>query len=235
MCLPFLKNTIATHDPCSGLLPVMREAQKYTPFLGRWMAEFKANVFSLSRAFALGYPLSMTETKQSPGAVVEKVFSAPGADELGTLPVSDVFSMSGMDFLTGILEGRHPNPPIAGPMRMRLIELAPGKAVFASDPDEHLLNPIGTVHGGYAMTLLDSCMGCAVHSTLQSGEAYITVEAKVNMVRPILPHTGVVRATGTLIHRGRTTATAEGKLTSDNGKLLAHGTTTCSIMPAPKG
>ena len=85
------------------------------------------------------------------------------------------------------------------------------------------------------MTVLDSCMGCAVHTTLQPGEAYITVEAKVNMVRPILPNTGILRAVGTLIHRGRTTATAEGKLMSESGKLLAHGTTTCSIMPAPKG
>ena len=161
---------------------------------------------------------------------MEKVFSAPGADELGTLPVAEVFSTSGLDFLIGVRDGTHPIPPIAGPMRMRLQEVEMGRAVFASDPDENLLNPIGTVHGGYAMTLLDSCMGCAIHSTLNAGEAYITVEAKVNMVRPILPHTGVVRAVGTLIHRGRTTATAEGKLFSDNGKLLAHGTTTCSIM-----
>lgn len=164
---------------------------------------------------------------------MEKVFSAPGADELGTLPVAEVFSMSGLDFLTGVCDGTHPIPPIAGPMRMRLQEVELGRAVFASDPDEHLLNPIGTVHGGYAMTLLDSCMGCAVHSTLQPGEAYITVEAKVNMVRPIQPNTGIVLATGTIIHRGRTTATAEGKLMSEGGKLLAHGTTTCSIMPAP--
>ncbi|WP_425407437.1 PaaI family thioesterase [Hwanghaeella sp.] len=164
---------------------------------------------------------------------MEKVFSAPGADELGILPVSEVFSMPGLDFLSGVRDGIHPIPPIAGPMRMRLVEVDMGRAVFASHPDGHLLNPIGTVHGGYAMTLLDSCMGCAVHTTLEAGEAYITVEAKVNMVRPIMPDTGIVRAIGTLIHRGRTTATAEGKLMAENGKLLAHGTTTCSIMPAP--
>lgn len=175
----------------------------------------------------------MTDKLTTPDMPAEKVFSAPGADELGTMPVSVVFSMPGLDFLAGVRDGRFPAPPIAGPMRMRLVEVDLGRAVFASDPGDHLLNPIGTVHGGYAMTLLDSCMGCAIHSTLQPGEAYITVEAKVNMVRPILPHTGIVRAEGTIIHRGRTTATAEGKLMSENGKLLAHGTTTCSIMPAP--
>ena len=164
---------------------------------------------------------------------MEKVFSAPGADELGTLPVAQVFAMAGLDFLAGVRDGLHPMPPIAGPMRMRLVAVDLGRAEFASNPDAHLLNPIGTVHGGYAMTLLDSCMGCAVHSTLEAGEAYITVEAKVNMVRPIMPATGIVHAVGTVIHRGRTTATAEGKLTAGNGKLLAHGTTTCSIMPAP--
>lgn len=161
-------------------------------------------------------------------------FAAPTAAELGTLPVSEVFSMPGLDFLKGVRDGTYPMPPIAGPMRMRLAEVDMGKAVFLSDPDDNLLNPIGTVHGGYAMTLLDSCMGCAIHSTMAEGEAYITVEAKVNMVRPIMPHTGVVRAEGLLIHRGRTTATAEGKLYAQDGKLLAHGTTTCSVMPAPK-
>ncbi len=175
----------------------------------------------------------MTDTDTIPDLPAEKVFSAPGADELGTLPVSVVFAMTGLDFLNGVRDGKFPMPPIAGPMRMRLVEVDLGRAVFASAPGDHLLNPIGTVHGGYAMTLLDSCMACAIHSTLQVGEAYITVEAKVNMVRPILPHTGTVRAAGAIIHRGRTTATAEGKLMSADGKLLAHGTTTCSIMPAP--
>ena len=199
------------------------------------LATWDCSTFRLSPCFALRYLRVLSHQNHYPGMPMEKVFSAPGADELGTLPVSEVFAMSGMDFLTGVRDGIHPIPPIAGPMRMRLIEVEEGCAVFASDPDEHLLNPIGTVHGGYAMTVLDSCMGCAVHTTLQPGEAYITVEAKVNMVRPILPNTGILKAVGTLIHRGRTTATAEGKLMSESGKLLAHGTTTCSIMPAPKG
>ena len=153
----------------------------------------------------------------------------------GTLSVGDVFAMSGEAFLTGVMEDRFPHPPIAEVMHMHITEVANGRVVFLSQPSAQLLNPIGTIHGGYAMTLLDSCMGCAVHSTLNAGEAYITVEAKVNMVRPIQPDTGEVKAEGVVVHRGRTIATADGKLFSSAGKLLAHATTTCSIMTAPAG
>lgn len=154
--------------------------------------------------------------------------------ELGTIPVAVVFSMSGLDFLTGVMNGEFPHPPISGPMCMHVTHVSEGEVSFTSFPNATLLNPIGTVHGGYAMTLLDSCMGCAVHSTLRSGEAYTTVEVKVNMVRPIQPDTGPIRAQGSVIHRGRTIATADGKLISSAGKLLAHATTTCSIMAAPE-
>ncbi len=153
--------------------------------------------------------------------------------DYGTLSISDVFAMSGEAFLTGVMEGRFPHPPMAEMVQMHITEVANGRVVFLSDPSARLLNPIGTIHGGYAMTLLDSCMGCAVHSTLKPGEAYITVEVKVNMVRPIQPDTGEVRAEGVVVHRGRTIATADGKLFSSAGKLLAHATTTCSIMAAP--
>lgn len=148
--------------------------------------------------------------------------------------MAEVFAMPGIDFMRGMLEGRYPLATIALAMRMRPTEVAEGRVVFTSLPDASLMNPIGTVHGGYAMTLLDSCMGCAVHSTLAAGEAYTTAEAKVNMVRPIFPDTGPVRAEGVVIHRGRTIATAEGRLYTAAGKLLAHATTTCPIMPAPK-
>ena len=157
------------------------------------------------------------------------------APRYGTLAISEVFAMPGVEFLTGVMEGRFPHPPISDPMQMHLSTVENGLVVFLSEPSERLLNPIGSIHGGYAMTLLDSCMGCAVHSTLQAGEAYITVEAKVNMVRPIQPDTGQVRAEGTIVHRGRTIATADGKLYSPAGKLLAHASTTCSIMAAPSG
>ena len=153
----------------------------------------------------------------------------------GTLAMHEVFAMSGVDFLTGVMDGRFPHPPISSPMQMHLSQVENGSVMFVSEPSDQLLNPIGSIHGGYAMTLLDSCMACAVHSTLRAGEAYITVEVKVNMVRPIQPDTGEIRAEGTVIHRGRTIATADGKLHTKSGKLLAHATTTCSIMAAPNG
>lgn len=137
---------------------------------------------------------------------------------------------TGMELLTEIMEGRIPPPPIAVTMGFRLVELAEGRAVFAGEPDESLYNPIGSVHGGWAMALLDSCMGCAVHTTLGTGERYTTVEVKVNFVRPITVETGRVRGEGQVVHRGATIATAEGRLVVEGTrKLLAHGTTTCII------
>ena len=105
--------------------------------------------------------------------------------------------------------------------------------MFEGSPDESVYNPIGAVHGGYAMTLLDSAMGCAVHTTLAVGERYTTLEVKTNFVRPITLETGRVRCEGVVIHRGAMVATAEGRLIAvESGKLLAHGTTTCLIIPA---
>jgi uncharacterized protein (TIGR00369 family) len=98
-------------------------------------------------------------------------------------------------------------------------------------PGERHLNPLGGVHGGWAATLLDSALGCAVHSTLQKGEAYTTAEFKVNLMRPITPNTGEVVCEGRVVHRGRTLAVSEATLKDGNGKLLALGTETCSIFP----
>jgi uncharacterized protein (TIGR00369 family) len=113
------------------------------------------------------------------------------------------------------------------------LEVAEGSAVFKVVPAEYHYNPIGVVHGGLAMTLLDSAMGCAVQTTLPAGLGYTTLEAKVNFARPITSETGPVRCEATVIHRGRTVATAEGRVLAENsGKLLAHGTTTCLILSA---
>lgn len=165
----------------------------------------------------------------------DEAFVPPGQHELGTIPMAEVFSQSGLDFLSRMRDGAYPLPPMAGLMRMRVVEVEEGRIVFESEPDGTLLNPIGSIHGGYAMTILDSCMSCAVHTTLAAGEAYTTAEAKVNMVRPIQPDTGRVRAEGRIIHRGRTLATADGRITNGDGKLLAHGTVTCTIMTLPTG
>jgi len=140
---------------------------------------------------------------------------------------------SGLEALREVFEGRVPPPPIAETMGIEGVHVEEGKAVFEGEPAEYLYNPIGVVHGGFAMTLLDSAMGCAVHSTLKVGERYTTLEVKTNFVRPITVDTGRVRCEGTVIHRGGTIATAEGKLIAiDSGKLLAHGTTTCLIARA---
>jgi uncharacterized protein (TIGR00369 family) len=106
----------------------------------------------------------------------------------------------------------------------------PGRAVFEMEPGPQHYNPIGSVHGGIALTLLDSAMGCAVHTTLEQGDRYTTLEVKTNFVRPITSDTGVIRCEGIVLHRGARVATAEGRVTDSVGRLLAHGTTTCLIF-----
>jgi uncharacterized protein (TIGR00369 family) len=140
---------------------------------------------------------------------------------------------TGLELLREISQGQLPLPPIAVLMGFSAALFEEGRAIFEGDPAEYLYNPIGVVHGGYAMTLLDSAMGCAVQSTLGVGESYTTLEVKTNFVRPITLDTGRVRSEGLIVHRGSTIATAEGKLTAiESGKLLAHGTTTCLIVSA---
>ena len=137
---------------------------------------------------------------------------------------------SGIELLRDVFSGKLPPPPITATMGFRGVEVDEGRAVFEGEPGEHLYNPIGSVHGGFAMTLLDSAMGCAIHTTLKAGERYTTLEVKANFVRPITAATGPVRCEGVVVHRGGTVATAEGKLFAvESGKLLAHGTTTCLI------
>jgi uncharacterized protein (TIGR00369 family) len=141
-------------------------------------------------------------------------------------------SMSGLEFIKAVFDGRLPPPPIAQTMDFTGAEVEEGRAVFVAEPGEFLYNPIGVVHGGFAMTILDSAMGCAVHSTLAAGERYTSLETSVNFVRPITKETGRVRCLGTVLHRGGRVATAEGKLIAEEtGKLLAHGTTTCLVIP----
>jgi uncharacterized protein (TIGR00369 family) len=141
-------------------------------------------------------------------------------------------TMSGLEFIEAVFEGRLPPPPIAATMDFSGAEADKGRAVFVGEPGEYLYNPIGVVHAGFAMTILDSAMGCAVHTTLAVGERYTTLETKVNFVRPITSETGPVRCEGLVVHRGGRVATAEGKLFAEStGKLLAHGSTTCLVIP----
>lgn len=148
----------------------------------------------------------------------------------GSASAQDFASMSGLELLRGIVAGRVPAPPIGRTMGFRLVEVEPGRAVFEGRPGPHLLNPLGSVHGGVALTLIDSAAGCAVHSELGPGIGYTTVETKVNFTRPIAPEGGPVRCEGRVVTRGRQIATAEARLLSAEGRILAHGTSTLIIF-----
>ena len=139
-------------------------------------------------------------------------------------------TLSGIDYVRAIFAGELPPPPIATLMGFRGVEAEPGRAVFEILPGEEHYNPIGSVHGGVALTLLDSAMGCAVHTLLDAGVGYTTLEVKANFVRPITVETGLVRCEGVVLHAGSRVATAEGRVTDAAGKLLAHGTTTCLVL-----
>jgi uncharacterized protein (TIGR00369 family) len=140
-------------------------------------------------------------------------------------------SYDGLGFLKAIIAGTVPNPPISGLVGFHLVEAEQGRAVFEGVPEFHHYNPIGTVHGGFAATLLDSALGCAIFSTIAKGDTWTTLELKFNFVRPLTKDTGPVRAEGRIVHRGRV-ATSEGDLKDRAGKLYAHATTTCMIFPA---
>jgi uncharacterized protein (TIGR00369 family) len=141
--------------------------------------------------------------------------------------------LSGLEYLRGIQAGDFPPPPIARLMGFELVEVDPGRAVFAVEPAEFHYNPLGSVHGGLAATLLDSAMGCAVQSTLPAGRAFTTLELKTNYVRAMTVATGPVTATGEVLSSGSRVATAEGRVEDSQGRLLAHATTTCLIFDVP--
>ena len=139
---------------------------------------------------------------------------------------------SGLEFFGEMIGGHLPQPPIAKTLDFQLTEAAEGTAVFEIDCSEFHYNPLGAVHGGVIATLLDSAMSCAIQTLLSASSNYTTVEMKVNFVRPILQDTGPLRCVGQVVHGGRRIATAEGKLVDAQGKLYAHGTTTCFIFSA---
>lgn len=142
----------------------------------------------------------------------------------------DVSRLNGLEVMQLIAAGELPPPPIASLLGMDVVEVGEGYATFVVEPDARMLNPIGSVHGGIAATLLDSCMGCAVHTTLEPGLGYTTAQLNLHYLRSMQPGMGQVRATGVVLHRGRKQATAEAKLVDADGRLLAHGTTTCLIL-----
>ncbi|CAN5498904.1 PaaI family thioesterase [soil metagenome] len=141
--------------------------------------------------------------------------------------------ISGFDFFTGIKDGTMTRPPMAELFGIDIIEVEKGFVALTATPRHEHYNPMQIVHGGYASVLLDTCMGGAIHSALEPGLGVVTLEYKINFVRPMTVKTGLIRGEGRVIHVGRTAATSEGRLMDPSGKLLAHGTTTCHIVPMP--
>ncbi len=139
-------------------------------------------------------------------------------------------TMSGLEFVQGLADGTLPLNTIAQTLGYDVTEASSGRVVVTAEPGEAHLNPAGTVHGGFAATLLDSCMGLAIWSTLEKGIAQTTLEFKISLIRPITPATGLIKAEGIVLNRGRRIGIADGRITDQNGRLLAHGTTTCLIF-----
>jgi uncharacterized protein (TIGR00369 family) len=164
---------------------------------------------------------------QADEAAVRARMAAPGVAGLEL-----VVGMSGMQFFEAMFAGRLPSPQIGRTLDFLPVHIEVGRSVFQGQPKPEHYNPLGTVHGGWIATLLDSCVGCAVHSTLAAGKAYTTAELKVNFVRPVTTRTALLRAEGKVIHLGSRMATAEGRLTGPDGKLYAHASTTCFIFDA---
>ena len=139
--------------------------------------------------------------------------------------------LPGLQYIRAIIEGTLPPPPVAELLGLEIVEADVGRAVFAMEPAEWMYNPLGMVHGGIAATILDSCMGCAVHTSLDAGVGYATTDLQVRYVRPMSDTTGRVLAEGRVVHGGRRTATAEGRLFAESdGSLIAHATTGCAIL-----
>jgi len=151
--------------------------------------------------------------------------------EPGVIDRETMKTMSGLEVFAAIRDGKLPTPPIGRLLDFIAIEFEAGRMVFQGTPRMDHYNPLGTVHGGYAATLLDSCVGCAVHTMLPAGKGYTTLELKINYIRAMTEKTGPVRAEGRTISVGNQTAVAEGRLTDSAGKLLAYATTTCLVFP----
>jgi len=150
----------------------------------------------------------------------------------GTVSAEERKQMSGLEFVQGLATRALPLNTIAQTLGYDVVEAESGRVVITLVPADAHLNPAGTMHGGLTATLLDSCMGLAIQSTLEKGVSQTTLEFKISLVRPITPETGLIKAEGKVLNCGRRIGTADGRVTDGNGRLLAHGTTTCLIFPS---
>lgn len=156
------------------------------------------------------------------------------ASKFGVVPAATAMQTDGLTFLRNMITQAHPAPPFAETSDIWLVMAEHGRVVFEAMPAQRYLNPLGTIHGGWISTLLDSAMGCAVHSMLKPGHGYTTVDMTVSFVRAVLPTTGKLTCEGKIIHSGGRIATSEGRVTDEAGKLIAHGTETCLILKPPQ-
>jgi uncharacterized protein (TIGR00369 family) len=159
--------------------------------------------------------------------------SAPRHGGDGVVARESATAVSGLEFLTALRQGVQPPAPFADVTEIWLAEVEAGRAVFEARPSARFYNPLGAVHGGWISTLLDSAMGCAVHSTLQPRQTYATVDMTVSFVRPVSERTGKLRCEGKVIHVGGRIATAEGRVWDQAGSLIAHGSETCLLIALP--
>jgi uncharacterized protein (TIGR00369 family) len=209
--------------------------------LGQIETEFDARLFKRSRSALTLTPrgeevVRLAARVEQDVAVFEQGLHGKRPAEpsfiTGLAPPAEIMARTGLQFLTDMIDGKLPQPPICATLGFHLAKAADGYARFDGVPEFRHYNPIGTVHGGFAATLLDSALGCSIFTTLAKGEAWTTLELKLNFVRPLSKDTGPVEAEGRIIHRGRTVATAEGSVKDRAGKLYAHASTTCMIFPA---
>jgi uncharacterized protein (TIGR00369 family) len=138
--------------------------------------------------------------------------------------------LSGIDFFRKLLKGELPPPPMLQLLNIRLVEVDEGRVVFAAEAEERFYNGTGVAHGGFAATLLDSALGCAINTLMPAGRRFTTLELKINLTRPLTREVGTLRCEAKVVHVGGRTATSEGRITDRNGKLYAHGTTTCIVV-----
>ena len=160
----------------------------------------------------------------------ESTMHSPAAKTYGQVSADEQKAMTGLEFVQGLAAGTLPLNRMAQTLGYDVTEADSGRVVTTAQPTDAHLNPAGTVHGGLAATLLDTAMGLAILSTLDKGVSQTTLEFKISLLRPITPETGTIRAEGVVLSRGRRISTAEGRLTDTQGRLLAHGTTTCLIF-----
>ena len=163
-------------------------------------------------------------------AVRQRLHAGPGA---GVARPEQIAGKTGLEMMLAMINGDIPYPPIAKTLDFTIMEAGPGRAMFQGTPGVAHLNPLGSIHGGWFATLLDSALGCAVHTMMPPGRSYTTAELGVNLVKALTPKVQRVRAIGTVIHCGRQLATAEARLIGPDGTLYAHGTTTCLVFEIP--